>query len=799
MVGEEKLKDRPFTQASQALQGMATGVYVNTATSEPGNDSASITIRGIGSLNQSSQPLVIVDGIEGSIDNIAPSDIESISVLKDAAAASIYGTRAAQGVILITTKRGKFDAPTRFTYNGYAGVSMPTVLPDMVTDNRTYLEAYRVAADNSGVSHNITDADIDRYAAMESYDYADYTVNNAAAITSHELTVSGGTEKVSHFTSASYMFQDGWLKGNNNSTRYSVRSNVDAKLSDRLTMGTSVSLYIKNSNLTPKDQDSDDITATSNKGSLLFSNIISSHPHVPIYTEDGYYAQQEQAMFVNTNRPNVQGVIDNETGTMDETGIIANGWLNYNIGHGFSVKALFGWTSDHTSTLSRKKEYTSYDFVTGEMQTDGNSLRNEGSELKVTSDRMQEITNQYFINYDRTFGLHDVKAFVGFNRQVREDNYSTIKEKEFGSTDLVYLGYGTSVTSSGTLSDKTSLISLFSRVNYVYDNKYLLEANIRRDASSRFSEKNRWGTFPSFSAGWVVSNEDFWHVNSVNNLKLRASWGLLGTEPTDRYGYRNQFALGENYVNQSGGAILVLGNDDLKWEQTNNLNIGADINMFNNRLTLSGDYFIRKTSDILIELDNPLTSGVSGETTYNAASMENRGWELSGSYRTKVARDLYIGIGANVSHINNEVTSINSALSSSDDRLMVSSSCNVWWIRGEAINSIYGLEYDGTFKSEAEVESAADHTYINGNAPSPGDMRFKDINGDNVINADDQKVLGSRSPEWYSGGPRAGSGPPGARAAPRGAGAGCRRVLRRAHRPSWSVCRNEGFSYLHRC
>ncbi|QTD38474.1 TonB-dependent receptor [Polaribacter batillariae] len=746
-IKSDKIKDRPISQASQALQGLTSGVFVNTSSGEAGNDESNIVIRGVGSLNQSSAPLVLIDGIEGSINDVSPSDIASFSVLKDAAAASIYGTRGAKGVILITTKRGKYNQAPVFKYNTYSGFSKPTVLPDMVIDNRTYLNVYRQAAINSGRNFNFDDADIERYANLPSTDRREIAIRNSAPIQSHEISVNGGSENVSYFASLGYLDQDGWLAGNQNFKRYNTRINLDVKLSEKTKFGTSLSYIIKDANLTPKDNLS--IKSASSKGSTIFSAAIVGHPITPLLTESGFYANIDQSLGIERNRPNLQGIIDNEKGKLDETSLISNVFLEYNILDGLKAKATLGLNVDDLQTLVTRKEYQAHDQVTEAPLGNGNAFRNRGSLLNLINQNVREFTNIFQLNYDKSFGKHDFKALLGFNRQTRTRDFSEITETQFGSTDLIFLGNGTLQVTNGINNDKSSLISYFGRINYVFDGKYLLEANLRRDGSSRFGANNRWGSFPSFSAGWVISNEKFWGENHfLNFFKIRGSWGILGSEPSDRFGFLTEFQLGEDYINNSGGAITKLGNPDLKWEETENSNIGFNARFLKNKLTFEADYFIRKTTDILVEIDNPLTSGVSGQTTFNAASMQNKGWEASLNYRHKIG-EFGFSIGGNITNVKNEILTINPDLADNADRIEIDRADNIWWIRGEPINVIYGHQFAGVFQSQEEIDNGPDHSFI-GN-PAPGDIKYTDQNGDGVIDLDDRVVLGNRNPEWYYG------------------------------------------------
>lgn len=752
-VKNEQLANRPITQASQALQGLASGVFVNSGTGEAGNDQADIVIRGIGSLNSDTGPLVLVDGIEGSINSVAPSDIENVSILKDAAAASIYGTRGANGVILITTKRGQFDKPAVITYNGYTGFSQPTILPDMVLDNKTYLEKYREAAINCNHSTKnvVTDALIDKYGSLPSTNYMDVAFKKHAPIQSHEASISGGSKSISYYASLGYLYQDGLIKKNNDYNRINVKTNLDAKITSRLKASTTLAYYRSFANLTPKEDN--DLTSNGGKGSIVFSGAVAAHPFIPVYTQSGFYATLPSDMKINTFRPSIQGVLDNETGQQHQSNFIGNVSLQYELLKGLMLKGTIGINDKFEENMLIRKEFYSYSMDAEVKQTDSNSARNVGSKLYFRNKRTTQETDQLQLDYSGKYGKHELKAIAGFQRQSWRQDNSSNNESIFASTDLVILGTGTIVQSGGTYNNRSALASFYGRANYSYDTRYLLEANLRRDASSRFGASNRWGTFPSFSGGWVVSNEKFWNDHIFNYLKLRGSWGILGSEPSDKFAYLDEFGVGYGYVDQPGGAIKKVANPDLKWEQTTSTDFGLNAGFFKNKLSVEFDWFNRHTRDILVELDNMMITGVSSTSTYNAASMENRGWEATVTYNNNIGK-LKFKIGANVTNVKNKILTINPDLSANADQYMVDRADNIWWIRGYPINSMYGFKYDGVFKTQDEVDAANASKYQSnylGVATKLGDMKYYDYNKDGKITTDDQYVVGNRNPEWLYG------------------------------------------------
>jgi len=312
VIDSKQIQNRPITQASQALYGLAPGVFINTNSGEAGNDQATIRIRGVGTLNDAN-PLILIDGIEAPINNLNPNDIQSINVLKDAASAAIYGSRGANGVILITTKQGGYDQKTTIDYSFYAGVSSPTVLPKMVTDNRTYLELYREASINSGRAVAFKDADIERYAKLPSTDWLGELFQKNVPIQNHSLNFKGGSDKINYYLSLGYLDQEGIISGNQHYQRYNARLNLNAKINERFTIGTLIAYTYGDGNLTIKDSRTN---AFADKGSLAFEAALIQHPIVPLYDSTGRYATLEQSLGIERNRFNGKAIVDNQSVTV---------------------------------------------------------------------------------------------------------------------------------------------------------------------------------------------------------------------------------------------------------------------------------------------------------------------------------------------------------------------------------------------------------------------------------------------------------------------------------------------------
>ena len=743
VIREGQIAGRPVTQLSQALSGVSPGLYINASTGEPGNDQANIRIRGTGTLNDAN-PLILIDGIEGPLDNINPADVSSISVLKDAASAAIYGSRAANGVILVTTKRGKLGQKTGINYNFYSGISTPTVLPEMVTDNRTYLQLYREAQLNTGATVAYTDADIERAANLPSTDWMDVIFRDAAPISQHSVSVNGGSEKVSYQFSSAYLDQAGLLDGDQKYRRFNSRLNMDVKLNDKLDGGVSFSYARANSSLASQQN----IGELTGKGSLAFEGGLTQHPLTPVYDNEGRYAGPDARLGLRNDRASGRAILDNQATKALSDDLLGSAFLSYQPFKDFKIKGTVAFNNQIRHTEDVNKEFKQYDWMTGTQL----SVANPGSNMTDVQSSKFNVTSWLQATYEKSFGKHDLKGLVGFNQETSDQQRNLLSQEQFATPSHIIYGKGAQTTLITGTKGGWALRSFFGRFNYAYDQKYLFEANLRRDGSSRFGRNNRWAIFPSFSGGWVASNEDFWNKDLISYFKIRGSWGKLGNQNTALYPFASQVSLENNYVlgtgQVSGAALSRLGNPDLKWETTTTTDIGLEMSLLKGKLTLEGDYFVKRTDDILTELKNPLVTGVVNPTIVNAASVENKGWEAMFNYKDRIG-NVTVGVGANVTYIKNKVLAINPALSGSDDRVEISSINNIYLIRGESINSMYGYITEGIFQSAQEIQNAPDHTLFG--AAKPGDFRIQDTDNDGRITEKDRVVMGNRQPKWLYG------------------------------------------------
>ena len=740
-VSQKDIDARPITSLATAMQGTMSGVFINQNSGRAGQDDVLIRIRGIGTLNDAN-PLILVDGIEAPLNNINPADVESISVLKDAASAAIYGSRAANGVVLVTTKRGSKDQKPTFSYDGYYGVSQATRLPEMVNDPVLFAQLRNEAATNFGQPAEYSDAQLNEIAARADEIGIDWIdeLTRIAPIQQHTLGVSGGNEATNYRVSFGILDQEGILI-ENKYQRINTRLNLDTRVNDQFSFGTSISLARGNRN----DGGSNTATGGSNFG--IFAIGLPFHPVVddqgrPALANAGFGFDNTFGNPVTRLRGSQANVIDHD--------VLANGYLSYEPITGLTLKATAAINYRNSDLEGFASRLSQYDWI-------------DGREVILNPTRIANRSNWQQLNttiwltatYEKRFGDHGLSVLAGYNQEESE-------AKSFAAGRAGHLSNTVRVLNAGLASSSTNagsatgwgLRSYFGRVNYSFQDKYLLEANVRFDGSSRFAT-DKWGTFPSFSAGWIVSEEDFFPQSSfIDFLKVRASWGQLGNQNIDNFAFARQLDLSQAY--NFGGVVVPgvtqvsLGNQNLTWETATMTNFGVTMNLMQ-KLDVEIDYFIRDTEDILFEVPISTLSGFSSQIR-NTAQVQNKGWEIGANYRERVG-EFSFSIGGNVTHVDNVVTEVNPDIPEGEVDRFIFDIEGVQGGRriieqGSPMGGIIGLRALGVFQSQAEIDAAADHS---GLLSGVGDLRFEDINGDGVINADDRVIIGKDNPTWLYG------------------------------------------------
>lgn len=709
----DKLANRPLTNISTALQGQLPGVAVIQQSGQPGRDNGIIRIRGVGTMNNAA-PMVVVDGIVSSMEDLNPNDIESISVLKDASSSAIYGSRAANGVILITTKRGKAGTP-KISYNGYIGWQQLTNLPE-------YLNAYEYANllnegyKNEGKPARYTPEELEKFRSgldpvnYPNTDWMDLVFQGSGLQQSHNISVSGGSETSRYLLSLGFLDQDGLIK-NTNSDRYNVRFNLDSKVSQKFSIGLNSNFSRQNINEPSGVSGWNGISAVLRQIARIPSTALNKYP-------DGSWGRH-----IDGNP--IAWVEDGGLSTDIVSHALGNVFGELNIIKGLKLRGDAGIDYNLLDRTIHQKDIT---YGDGSFQGPNNVTDMMG--------RSTRIILQAVLTYQKSISNHNINALFGTSREDFRYDQDDAYRQNFPNNDLTEINAGDvlGMRNSG-YSYETRLGSYFGRLNYNYKEKYLLEGSMRYDGSSKFAEDKRWGLFPSFSAGWRISEESFMKETSViNNLKLRGSYGLVGNNSTGDYQFIPRIALGQNYpfggTIASGAAQVAPSNPNLQWEKSTTFNVGVDVGFFNNKLTFAGDYYNRYTDDILIAVPVSFIYGLPAPTV-NAGAMRNKGFEFLIGHTNQIG-DFSYTTSFNISFNKNEVEKF--ANPSKGSRIQA---------EGFPWNAFYGYENIGKYQTDEQVQSAPK---VPGTPVQKGDLMFKDQDGDGEINANDRIVLGSDIP-----------------------------------------------------
>ena len=724
----EDMESRPAPNTAALLQGQAAGVTVQAGSPKPGGETVDITIRGKGSFNNNS-PLILIDGIEGDLASVPPSDIESVSVLKDAASASIYGVRAANGVILVTTKRGRTGAPTVSVQFNYALQERGLKL-DML-DGPQWAETWNLIAEEEGKGSDyyfypdeiakIKDGSDPDHWANTNWDDEVY---RTAPMKKTYASISGGTEKVKYLVSAQYLDQEGIIHESSNE-QLNTRANVSADITDKFRAGLNMNFISKHVNNAPVNE----------------YGIHHYKPTIPVkYSNGGYgFADGSYSRFQRGGGNPVYN-FDRNHNFSDAYTFSNRIFAEYDI-----IKDLtFTTTVANTIFTSRHEQFgATWAQYTPEGELMASNDRNSAMNASVLNKNFQweNILTYKFKLKEK----HDFNFLAGYSIKTYRHDRHMGTVKDFPNDKLYVLSVGVNDKDVSGEAWESSLQSYFGRMNYNFDGKYLFEANIRRDGSSRFPESNRFGIFPAFSGAWIVSNESFaQNMGPISTLKLRGSWGQLGNQEIGDYQFQTAIVTGADYTVgntlQPGAAVGALTNPDIGWETTTMTNIGIDVNFFNNKLALTADVFDKTTTDILMRLPVPYTSGFGVGPLQNVAAVQNKGFELGLEYRNNAGEFKY-AISGNVSKINNEITDFGGLNPS------------IWGFgineKGYAMNTYYGLVADGLFPTEADAQGQKQH----GVFARAGDIRYKDISGPDGVpdgqidNAYDRTHLGNPFPD----------------------------------------------------
>ena len=729
-VSAKELNGQVASNAATALQGKIPGVSVASSSGDP-NGSMTINVRGISSLSNN-DPLYVIDGSFGDISMVDPNDITSIEVLKDAASAAIYGSRAAGGVILITTKSGRKDTPTKLDITLFTGISHNPKKLNVFNGEEysRFARYYKLAGDGFGAETGAVPF------VGEGTDWQDVMLNTAMTYKAN-ATISGGSKTGAYSASISYLNKEGILR-NTDHESYNIRLKSDYSfLNNRLTIGQSMIVRLA--------QGKGNIDQDTMFGILQFPSV------VPVYDPTNATGWGTSA---NINLPNPLGysnVIDN---TNESTRIFLNAYLQAEIIKDLKYKFNVGIRKDHT----KSRTYTGiYDL--------GTFGKNDAPDLKEGSSTYDSWVIENTLNYDKVFGKHNISLLAGYSAQ---------KDKHYGlngsNSDIpqfieTMTGNTTTMSASSNLKE-LALVSLFGRVMYSYDDRYLFSASIRRDGSSRFGKGHQYGSFPSVSVGWNINREKFFKPleNVFDQLKIRASYGKLGNQEIgDNYyptisvvGSGMNYLQGNNIWFGQMPYVNAVSPTNLTWENTETYNIGLDLSLLNGRLTMTADAYVKNTNDVLLPIPYAGSAGISGFSIQNAGKIRNKGFEFAVNYRGSIKDKFNYYVGANISTDKNEVIKI----STGGDNMTISGysahgqggrGINMFQ-EGHAMSYFNLIETDGIFRSAEEIENyrTADGKLIQPGA-QVGDVRYKDWNGDGSITTDDQHDVGSPFPDMTFG------------------------------------------------
>lgn len=749
-LSADKIKNKAAVSYGEALVGQMAGVQVQQTNGAPGGEGLTIRVRGTGSISAGSAPLYVIDGypMESSAFSLVnPSDIESIQVLKDASSTAIYGSRGSNGVIIVTTKKGKIGTPT-VSFNTFYGVQQVARKVNMM-NTAEYLQFFKDGHNQAWLDraplpgdapHAITDGNDIRskytnssfYMIPESFNdpknfpdinWQDQIFRNAAT-QRHELSVTGGADKTRYAVSAGYTDQKG-IQINSDYKRYNLRTNLTSNVTSKLEVGVSVSGYFSDNNQVDNGKDSP------------LSYALYLPPIYPLRNADGTYGSQVRNSEIWAGDvANPVGIAENITNYLTRNGIIASVYAQYKIMDGLMYKVSLNGTLEN-----RRLKYYRPSFV----DTDGSrapKTADARNETYLDKDWLIEQT----LNYNKTIQKNNFNVLVGYTTQKSSGEYARVNAQNFPNDVVRTLSAGQIVGGTNT-EYQNSLISYLGRVNYAYNDKYLFSASIRTDGSSRFGTNNKWGTFPSASAGWRISAEPFMqNIRAVSDLKLRASWGLVGNNRIGNYDAIartsiSYYSLNNNLVNSVNP--INYPNPDLGWEKTRQWNLGLDLGLLNERIHLEADVYNSRSVDLLLNVPVPTLTGY-GSQLQNIGQVENKGMEFLVRTRNTVEKFKW-STDFNISFNRNKVLALGP-----DERPIYAGAPNAnnTFITtiGRPIATFYGYLYDGVFLNQAELD-AAPHL-ANDHA---GDPRYIDINKDGVINASDKTYLGNNQPKFIYG------------------------------------------------
>ncbi len=736
-ISTKDILDIPVGGVDQILQGKAAGVAVTQSTGAPG-DGISVKIRGIGTINNN-DPLYVIDGVptKDGINQISPNDIESISILKDASSASIYGARAGNGVVVITTKKGRSGKP-RFSFSAYTGQQSPAHYIKMA-NTAEFVNAFNKAAtaDNLVSSTQRTLIPTNLISTLPNVNWQK-EVLKTAPLSNVQMSISGGSENTQYIISANYFTQKGMIQNSSND-RFNLRNSITSTLSDIFKVGTNMNLAY---NKTRQVGSSGDGYGSGNPGPSVVRYALFRTPATPVFDTAGNYVDLPNPTTFFGDGLNPVALAANTDRNFYNYTLLGDAYLEISPVKNLKIKSDIGTNFIMT-------DYRQF------FPTWGSPQRLQNSPNSLAQSHVNNLSYNWTntATYNIITGEHSVSILAG-TEAIKND----IRQLSASRTNYVdqtipfqFLDNGIGIQNNGGNESHWALFSLFSRIAYQYQDKYLATFNFRRDGSSRLSPNNRYGNFFSGSVGWRIDKEAFMKdIKPISNLKLRASLGQLGNQEISNYSYASLIAGGFYYPfggqSNQGYSIISKGNPNVLWETGTQADVGLDIGLFKNALEITADYYNKTTTNLLLPLPAPTSGGSAGNPYVNAGKVENRGFEFEVAYHANINKNWRFNVNANFATIHNEVLALADATPIVGGRIDNNVYSTITTV-GQPIGEFYLLKQEGIFQTPLEVFT---HAY-QGPGIQPGDVKFQDTNNDGKIDGNDRVYAGSPIPKFTYG------------------------------------------------
>lgn len=759
VVGGKELKAMPVTSVNDVLQGKVAGLTITSTSGTPGAGSVA-RIRGIGSITGSTSPLYIVDGLpQNGIDYLNPNDIESIAVHKDASVAAIYGSRGANGIIVVTTKNGQNSERMSVAYDGYAAWQSPWKRPYMLNAEQ-YIQYKNLAADNAGQERIPAFATQERIDAVLNFvrkntgengtDWWNEIINRNAFMQNHNVSLSGGSKNVGIMSSLAYTGQDGIVKGTMYQ-RISWRNNFNAKISKRISLKGNFSIINEKRHLADENNPFTGTIFTAMGADPItpvFRNNLVDVPALLSQIMDGYeadnlYSQYSGILFSNKRNPVAQ-IQRMRQSTYDYLYIMGGADLEIKFCDFLKFDSRFGMNLSRSAVDGFQPKY----------RLNANDYTNESSVTANTS-RSDYYVWEQLLSYEQSAGKFKWGALLGTSAELTNGSFvdASVEGLPDNNPDMAVMAAGTINAKVGGYPYSSSLLSFFGGVNFDYGNKYLVSANLRYDGSSKFAKGHKWGLFPSVSAAWRFSGEEFMKSAGswLSDGKIRASYGHIGNQNIGGGAYMStwgstiydRYNFGSPSTAVIGAGVTSVGNPELMWETSRQFDVGLDLSFFNNSLDFVVDYFVKNIDNMLMQEPQPTTLGLISYPYANVGSMKNEGWEFGINYR-KGFGDWFLTASANISTYRNKVKSLGNgdAIYGYAYNKNVVTKTEV----GKPVGYFYGYVTNGIFQNAEQVEGSPQRE-----TAVPGDVRYKDLNNDDVIDDKDRTMIGSPWPDFVYG------------------------------------------------